>query len=235
MGKRLIFFNISEGRDYCQLIGYYLPMQSLLLTGNTKQGRKAAAQNIAKAQSSQFDQVWLDAQEARGIAAVREVLAKVSRKPFQSQILTAIILEAGNLTPEAQNSLLKNLEEPSETVQFILTSPSRDSVLPTIASRCTEVVIKEISTSEKVQIKHESDLSFSQKLNSVEKTNFDEQLTFWQEVLLKKAEDPNSSAVSLKKLHRYNKTLLKLKKAESFSVNKKLLSLIAALQAPEKP
>src|SRR5205807_8004030 len=40
------------------------------------------------------------------------------------------------LTPEAQNALLKTLEEPPGNTQLYLTTPSAESFLPTVRSRC---------------------------------------------------------------------------------------------------
>ena len=48
-----------------------------------------------------------------------------------------IISGAEYLTVDAQNDLLKFLEEPSSDVTMILTSENTDRILPTILSRCT--------------------------------------------------------------------------------------------------
>lgn len=51
---------------------------------------------------------------------------------------TAIIAESIHLaSEEAQNALLKSLEEPPQNLLYILTTPREDLVLPTILSRCT--------------------------------------------------------------------------------------------------
>ncbi len=49
------------------------------------------------------------------------------------------------MTSEAQNSLLKLLEEPPEYMHFIITVPSKLSILPTIDSRTQKIELKSLS------------------------------------------------------------------------------------------
>ncbi len=72
--------------------------------------------------------------ELKKIADVRE-LAKFTNLSLNEK--SAIVLENfDQVTADAQNAFLKNLEEPQENLIYILTARSQDSVLPTIASRC---------------------------------------------------------------------------------------------------
>lgn len=48
-------------------------------------------------------------------------------------------------TVQAQNKLLKTLEEPPKSVVFILTTTNENNVLATIKSRCKKIVVPEIS------------------------------------------------------------------------------------------
>lgn len=50
-----------------------------------------------------------------------------------------VVDEAHLLGVEAQNSLLKTIEEPSEGTVIVLVTPSEDRLLPTIRSRCQRV------------------------------------------------------------------------------------------------
>jgi hypothetical protein len=58
----------------------------------------------------------------------------------------AIIANADNMTIEAQNSLLKLLEEPPENCHLILTSSHSDLLLPTINSRVQTVHLRTVKT-----------------------------------------------------------------------------------------
>lgn len=72
-----------------------------------------------------------------GIAQVREIKRTVALKPFRSQYKAVIIEDAQALTVEAQNALLKTLEEPPDhTIIVLLVSTNIDALLPTVVSRC---------------------------------------------------------------------------------------------------
>jgi DNA polymerase-3 subunit delta' len=47
-----------------------------------------------------------------------------------------VIKNFNKATPEASNAFLKNLEEPTGNIHYILTAPSIYNILPTITSRC---------------------------------------------------------------------------------------------------
>jgi DNA polymerase-3 subunit delta' len=71
------------------------------------------------------------------IQQIREgILERAYLKPMSGKTSTFIIQEADLLNINASNAFLKTLEEPPETSHFILIAPDRDSVLPTISSRC---------------------------------------------------------------------------------------------------
>lgn len=78
----------------------------------------------------------LEAEKSIKIKQVRELQRLLSLKPYSGKYKIAIIPEAHLMTTEAQNALLKTLEEPSGQAILILTSPSEFLLLPTIISRC---------------------------------------------------------------------------------------------------
>ncbi len=65
--------------------------------------------------------------------------SKVSGSKGVDQTKLVVINEAHRLTPEAQNSLLKLLEEPPEYLSFILSAPTAKAVLTTIDSRTAKL------------------------------------------------------------------------------------------------
>lgn len=78
-----------------------------------------------------------------GIDQIREqVLEKAYLKPMSGRISTFIVDEAHTMYPNAANAFLKTLEEPPGTSRFILIAPDRDSVLPTISSRCQALAFR---------------------------------------------------------------------------------------------
>lgn len=66
-------------------------------------------------------------------------------KPIFADKKIIIIQNFENSTEEAQNKLLKSLEEPNESVVYILTASSTEKILPTILSRCVKVEVPPIS------------------------------------------------------------------------------------------
>lgn len=79
--------------------------------------------------------LWLE-EEKLGIAEARQVIVHLALKPYQGQSQGVVILQADNLTEEAQNALLKTLEEPPLESIIILGATTEDNFLPTVLSRC---------------------------------------------------------------------------------------------------
>ena len=76
------------------------------------------------------------------IDQVRDLQHQLSLKPYAARFKTGIISEAQRMTIEAQNALLKTLEEPPAHSILILTAPSAKSLLPTTVSRCQIVRLR---------------------------------------------------------------------------------------------
>ncbi len=75
--------------------------------------------------------------QAMGIDVVREFLIDpAGRRPVRGVGRIFLILEAELLSTEAQNALLKTLEEPPAGVMIILMCPNPELLLPTTRSRC---------------------------------------------------------------------------------------------------
>jgi DNA polymerase III delta prime subunit len=74
-----------------------------------------------------------------GIDLVRLVLEALSKHPFEGKRSVVAIFEAHLATAEAQNALLKILEEPPASAAIVLVTEYPDRLLPTIRSRCHEV------------------------------------------------------------------------------------------------
>lgn len=70
------------------------------------------------------------------IESVREMITRLAYTPISQKQRVATILYLDSASEEAQNALLKTLEEPPSSTQFILTCRNLTKVLPTIKSRC---------------------------------------------------------------------------------------------------
>ena len=71
-----------------------------------------------------------------GVDEVRDIIEEVSKKPFEGDRKVIIIHEGNKLTIQAQNALLKTIEEPPIGVHIIILCESLELILDTIKSRC---------------------------------------------------------------------------------------------------
>lgn len=79
------------------------------------------------------------------IEQIRKITEKVIEKPIISNRKVYIINDAEKMTKEAQNCLLKTLEEPPSFITIILISSNENAILNTIKSRCMKIKFKNIS------------------------------------------------------------------------------------------
>ena len=70
-----------------------------------------------------------------GIEDIKLFQKKLIYKPFQESSQLGIIHDSQKLTHEAQNSLLKSLEESDDSTIYVLTVDNEKNLLPTIRSR----------------------------------------------------------------------------------------------------
>jgi|WetSurSiteA1Bulk_404760.scaffolds.fasta_scaffold01287_4 hypothetical protein len=117
---------------------------------------------------------------------------------------TAVVIkEIENITPEALNAFLKNLEEPQENLFYILTARSLHSVLPTIVSRCQIIKIAgDGQTADFERIEKLLDMKVNQKFAFIDKVKkrdeavvvMEETLYFLHNRLTEKADDKTNLA-----------------------------------------
>ncbi len=78
-----------------------------------------------------------------GVDDIRiQVNADILVKPYDSRYKIYIIDDADKLTEQAQNALLKTMEEPPEYAVILLLVSNLTSILPTILSRCVQLNLK---------------------------------------------------------------------------------------------
>ncbi len=74
-----------------------------------------------------------------GVDQAREVVSRASLAPVEAARTVFFFPDAGSMTEQAANALLKTLEEPTAQVVFLLVAESEDDFPPTVASRCRTV------------------------------------------------------------------------------------------------
>ena len=78
---------------------------------------------------------WLREYDVWGVEESRDLKEFQSRRPA-AHTDKVFVISARQMTLEAQNSLLKTLEEPPAGTHFFLISPAAGNFLPTVLSRC---------------------------------------------------------------------------------------------------
>lgn len=129
----------EERKKLARLIAQALVCTS---SGERPCGKCAACQKAAA-------QAHPDILEAEGgeavrsfhIETVREVREDVFILPNEAQNKVYLLLNAQSMSPQAQNALLKVLEEPPSYAVFLLACDSKTKMLPTILSRVTTVAL----------------------------------------------------------------------------------------------
>lgn len=118
-------------------------MYSILIISQDKAKREAFALHLCQTYSiDPFDIFILETESSIGIEDVRKLQQKLFLKPYKSTDKASIIHDAHMLTIEAQNALLKILEEPPDHTYIILSAENQDRLLPTIISRCQLIALE---------------------------------------------------------------------------------------------
>ncbi len=127
-------------------------MQSLILISKDSDKIKLYLDSLTKEEHiSVFDTQFLDPESSLGIRDVRELQNTVFLKPLESPKKLIIIKKAETATIDAQNALLKLLEEPPPHLLIVLVTENIDALLPTVRSRCTIVTINESKESTNIK------------------------------------------------------------------------------------
>jgi DNA polymerase-3 subunit gamma/tau len=101
---------------------------------------------VAIGEGTSLDVIELDAASNRGIDEIREIRERVRLAPASSRYKVYILDEAHMLTAEAENALLKTLEEPPAHVVFVLVTTEPHRLPATILSRCQRFEFRRIPT-----------------------------------------------------------------------------------------
>jgi len=82
------------------------------------------------------------------VDAIRTVVGQAAFRPFEGRRRVVIIDGADRLVSEAQNALLKTLEEPASASVFVLITSRPHLLLATVRSRCPEIKFGGLATGE---------------------------------------------------------------------------------------
>lgn len=117
-----------------QLSGFYLAA-----------GGEAALQNVTALlrdegiETAGNPDLYVRSYAHLGVEDAREITARASARALTER--RVFVIAAAQMTVEAQNALLKTLEEPAGDALFFLIVPSPETLLPTLRSRATVLEI----------------------------------------------------------------------------------------------
>lgn len=117
-----------------------------------------------------------------GIGEVRKITKFLATKPYSSNVKVVGLHSAETLTVQAQNALLKTLEEPPTYATVILSSKTENALLPTILSRC-----RKIKAGVPTDALHETTTSY--EIEDIRKIGFGKKLELAQEFSKKDREE----------------------------------------------
>jgi len=182
------------------------------------------------------------------INQIRKLKRNLSLKPYQEKYKVALIKNAHLLTQEAQNALLKTLEEPPPKCFLFLTTNNKEALLPTILSRCQIIELRVKSPDQqmkKTNQRHQETKVLAEKIikagaakrlklatslayNNQEAARFClNQLTFFREQM---QQNPNQSLVFLNQQLLQSINLLKANVNPQLVVGNLLLSYPKSLK-----
>lgn len=148
-------------------------MQSILISSKDKlRGREETEKIFKNLKIHKFDVTILEYEKAVGIKDAREIQEKVYLKPLKSEVRAILLDATTGITIEAQNALLKTLEEAPDATLIIVQVLNANEILPTILSRCkiievdskkiyadTSTILKMINSGKGDRLKIAQDLS----------------------------------------------------------------------------
>ncbi|WP_160693262.1 DNA polymerase III subunit delta' [Clostridium sp. C2-6-12] len=114
-----------------------------LMVGNDGIGKSILARHMASQIINRRDDIenvdivkYYPSSSSFGVDDVRNVINEVGKKPYEGDRKVLILYKCDKLTVQAQNALLKTIEEPPKGVYLVLLSDSLEMILDTIQSRC---------------------------------------------------------------------------------------------------
>jgi len=178
-------------------------MLSLLVISDDESSAITFAKDICTTEGiDSFDMTFIDVENTLGIEEIRNVQKKIFLKPFKGEKKAIILQKAHLATIEAQNALLKILEEPPANTRIIVLASSKEAFLPTILSRCKIIVLDKPVTSH--QKYDESDID----MDMIEKASISKKLFLAQQVSENKQDALSflKSAIALARKRMLEKT-----------------------------
>lgn len=149
-----------KARSYLQEL--YTPPRFLLIVGSTGSGKKSIATWLMIEQRADYE--IIEDQKIDSIRALIESCLTLRANKF------FILPDVQNMNMQAQNALLKTLEQPPANANFIMTVNSTNNVLSTIRSRASILTLEGYSYNELLSVtKDETLLSICTNIGQIKR------------------------------------------------------------------
>jgi len=122
---------------------------SFLLHGPTGCGKTTTGRIIANelgCKGADFREI--DSADFRGIDSIRDIRKQSQFRPLEGPCKVWLLDECHKLSNDAQNALLKALEDTPSHIYYILCTTDPQKLIPTIRGRCSQFQVKQLSTEE---------------------------------------------------------------------------------------
>lgn len=125
------------------------PPRAYLFSGQAGCGKTTLGRIVANSLGTGIhDLREINSADFRGIDTVREIIRTMGLAPLNGERKAYIIDECHKLTSDAQNALLKPLEDTPEHVVFILATTDPGKLIKAIKDRCAKYEVSPLETSE---------------------------------------------------------------------------------------
>ena len=128
------------------MLGNLFDMTLLCETGDNEPCGKC--HSCKQAESGNHPDIIRVTHEKPNSISVDDIRTQVNNtvdiKPYQGPYKVYIIPQADMMTPQAQNAILKTIEEPPSYAVFLLLTENAETLLPTINSRCVMLKLRNI-------------------------------------------------------------------------------------------
>ncbi len=145
-----------------------------------------------------------------------QVINGIEVKPYYSGKKIYIIPDAGLMNTNAQNAILKTIEEPPEYVLMILLTENRERLLPTILSRCVTISFRPLSVE---QVKKTLISRYDLPLKNARTISALSHGNLGKAIMMSQSEE---FAGLLEKILKYLREPLKMSSAEVFAFAKEM-------------
>lgn len=218
-------------KDFEQLLKSGSLSHAYLFWGESRLATDAIGENILNLLENNSGGILLDGLKLQangegniGIDEARSAISFLWQRPVSSARRTVFISGADKLTAQAQNALLKTLEDPPEHGLLILGAPNAESLLPPLTSRLQKIYISSIieAPDEAARARVAKFIRASSKerkeiiVEMLELESDDVVRAFIKEILIECRKDP------VKNFQLMKNTVHRWAKISQFNTNKKL-------------